>query len=298
MYDLHHLKGRTYYIDGPTNCGVYILNDDNECVLIDCGTALEGPIIETVLRRNKLKLKYLVNTHSHADHSGSNVYLMKMTGCTVIASKIERAFLRDSKLDIGFLYGGYPIDEFDTKLMHIDDQKEIYALEQLPEGLRSFKLPGHHYGQIGIRTSDGVYFIADSVVSTELVAKSHVVLIYDIQGYLDSLDYVEELKGNIIVPAHADVSTDLTETIEFSRNKIHEICDVIIDYLSKEHTAEEVTAHIFEHYNLRISYNKYMLIMATIRSYLSYLGHERKVKNYFKDNKLVFISMEAFEDKF
>ena len=298
MYDLHHLKGRTYYIDGPTNCGVYILNDDNECVLIDCGTALEGPIIETVLRRNKLKLKYLVNTHSHADHSGSNVYLMKMTGCTVIASKIERAFLRDSKLDIGFLYGGYPIDEFDTKLMHIDDQKEIYALEHLPEGLRSFKLPGHHYGQIGIRTSDGVYFVADSVVSKELIDKTHVVLIYDVQSYLDSLDYVESLNGNIIVPAHAEVTIDIVDIVNHSKNKISEICGVILDYLSKEHTAEDVCAYIFEHYELRISYNKYMLIMATVRSYLSYLCHEKKVKNYFKDNKLVFISMDAFNDKF
>ena len=28
MYELHHLKGNTYYIDGPTNCGVYVLNDN------------------------------------------------------------------------------------------------------------------------------------------------------------------------------------------------------------------------------------------------------------------------------
>ncbi len=287
MYDLHYLKGNTYYIDGPTNIGVYKLND-TDVVLIDCGTYQEGPMIETVLRRNHLKLKYIVNTHCHADHSGANLYLMKMTGCKIIASKIERAFFRDSKLDIGFLYGGYPLDEFDSRLMHIDDQKEIYSLEELPKDLRSFKLPGHHYGMIGIRSADGVYFIADTLGSKELVDKQHILLIYDVNGYLESLNYVESLDGNILVPSHSGVTTNIKNLVDFNRNKIYEIMDVLLDYLSTEHTIEEIVAHIIEHYNLRISYNKYLLITSTLRSYLSYLSNSKKIKNYFKDNRLVF----------
>ena len=135
MYELHQLKGNTYYIDGPTNIGVYKLND-KDVALIDCGTKEEGPIIEDILKKNNLCLKYIIMTHSHADHSGSSLYLSLHTGCKLIASKIERAFFRDSKLDIGFLYGGYPLDEYDNRLMHIDDNKEIMALDQIPEGKR------------------------------------------------------------------------------------------------------------------------------------------------------------------
>ena len=43
------------------------------------------------------------------------------------------------------------------------------------------------------------------------------------------------------------------------------------------------------YYNLKISYNKYMLILSTVRSYLSYLSNSKIIKNYFKDNRLVFI---------
>lgn len=288
MYDLHHLKGNTYYIDGPTNIGVYKLNE-TDVVLIDCATSQEAAIIETVLRRNNLNLKYIINTHSHADHSGANLYLMKMTGCKVIASKIERAFLRDSKLDIGFLNGGYPLNEYDNRLMHIDDQREIYSLEMIPQGLRSFKLPGHHYGMIGIKTSDGVYFIADTLGSKDLVLNQKILLIYDVEGYLKSLDYVESLNGNILVPSHSNVTTDILDLVDINRKQIYDNIDLILRILDNEHTIEEVIALVFDNYKLKISYNKYLLISSTIRSYISYLSNKKIIKHYFKNNKLVFI---------
>ena len=286
-YSLNHLKGNTYYIDGPTNIGLYKLNE-TDVVLIDCGTSKEGPIIETLFRRNNLKLKMIINTHCHADHSGANRYLMKTTGCKVVASKIERAFLRDSKLDIGFLNGGYPLDEFDNHLMHIEDQKEISSLEELPNDLRSFKLPGHHYGMIGIRTKDGVYFIADTLGSKDLIDKQHILLMYDVKGYLKSLDLVESLDGNILVPSHSNVTNNIKDLVEFNRHQIYEIIAVLLDYLNVEHTVEEIVCYIFNYYNLKISYNKYLLISSTIRSYLAYLSNEKKIKNYFKENKLYY----------
>lgn len=288
MYELHKLKNNTYYIDGPTNCGVYVLNDNLDVALIDCGTAEDGINIYNTLVKNNMNVTHIIFTHCHADHSGGAKYISKMTGCKLIASKIERAFFRDSKLDIGFLYGGYPLDEYDGKLMHIEDTKEIYALDQIPRGLQSFKLPGHHYGMIGIKTDDDVYFVADTLGSINLVDKQHILLIYDVKGYLNSLDYVESLNGHIIVPSHSEVTTDIKGVVEFNRNKIYEIIDLLLEFLHDEHNCVECTQFIFEHYNLRISYNKYMLILSTVRSYLSYLSNSKRIINYFKDNRLLF----------
>lgn len=285
-YELHHLKGKTYYIDGPTNLGVYFLNNQ-EVVLIDCGTHKEGPIIETLLRKHHLKLNCIICTHSHPDHSGGSLYLSKMTGCKIIASKIERAFFRDSKLDIGFLNGGYPLDEFDNRLMHTDEQHEIESLEAIPRGLRSFKLPGHHYGMIGIKTSDGVHFIADTLGSKELISSEHILLIYDVAGYLKSLEYISRLNG-IIVPSHSEVTTDISDLVHFNQYKIEEIMKVILNILREERTAEEVVSDVFDYYKLRISYNKYLLISSTIKSYLSYLSNQGKIKNNFQQNRLYF----------
>ena len=290
MYELHHIKGNTYYVDGPTNCGVYKINDKNEVAVIDCGTEEDGPKIYKAIVDNGFKVTHLIFTHCHADHCGGWQYFYKMSGCKMIASKVERGFFRDAKLDIGFLYGGYPLDEYDGKLMHIEDNDEIYALDQIPVGLQSFKLPGHHYGMIGLKTSDDVYFVADTLGSINLVDKQHILLIYDVKGYLNSLDFVESLNGNVVVPAHSEVTTNIKPVVEFNRNNCYNIINLLLDFLHEEHNCVECATYIFDHFDLKISYNKYMLILSTIRSYLSYLSNSKRIRNYFKNNRLLFIN--------
>lgn len=290
MFELHHIKGNTYYIDGPTNCGVYVLNDKNEVLLFDCGCDTDGEKIDKALVEKGMIVKYLVFSHSHTDHAGAWEYFYRKYNCKMIASKVERGFFRDPKLDIGFLYGGYPLDEYDGKLMHINMNDEIYALDELPPLVEWFHLPGHHFGMIGIKTPDDVYFVADTLGSIELVDRAHILLIYDVKGYLESLDFVESLDGKMVVPSHSYATTNIKPVVEFNRNKINEIINVILDFLKEEHNCVETTTHIFNYYNLKISYNKYMLILFTIRSYLSYLSNSKRIKNYFKDNRLVFIN--------
>lgn len=289
MFNLHHLKGNTYYIDGPTNIGLYILNDLKDICLIDVGSKDDVLEIDRIIIENNFNLKYIIFTHSHADHSGGCQYLNNKYHPIMIASKVERGFFRDPKLDIGFLYGGYPLDEYDSKLMHIDENDEIYGLDKIPNGLEYFHLPGHHYGMIGIKTKDDVYFVADTLGSKELVEKQHILLIYDLKGYLKSLDFVETLENKIVVPSHSEVTTNIIPVVEFNKKQINEIINLLLEFLKEEHNCIECTQYIFNYYNLRITYNKYMLILSTIRSYLSYLSNEKIIKNYFKDNKLVFI---------
>ena len=290
MCKLHHLKGNTYYISGSTNCGVYVLNEKKEVLLFDCGTEADGPKILEALESAGMKVSHLVFSHCHADHAGGWEYVYNKTHCKMITSKVERGFFRDPKLDIGFLYGGYPLDEYDGKLMHIDMNDEIYGMEELPLCIEWFHLPGHHWGMVGIKTPDDVYFVADTLGSIDLVERAHILLIYDVKGYLESLDFVESLDGKMVVPSHSEATTNIRPVVEFNKNKILEIENVLLDYLKEEHNCTECATHIFNYYNLNITYNKYMLILSTVRSYLSYLSNSKRIKNYFKDNRLVFIN--------
>lgn len=287
MFDLIHLKGNTYYITGNTNLGLYKLND-KDVILIDVPIKRYGPRIESMLREYGFNLKYIVNTHSHADHTGSNEYLIKQTNCQVITSRIERAFMRNDRLDIGFLSGGYPLREYDTPLMHVNEEHDILSLRHLPDCLHSIKLPGHHYDMRGFKTRDGVYFVADSICKEELIKKEHIMLMYDVRGYLKSLNYLKTLKGKIIVPSHVEPSTDFNDLVDINIAKIEEIINVLKDYLKVPNTYDNIIAYIFSYYNLHITFNKHLLISSTIHSYLSYMEEEGLITCFFLNNKLYF----------
>lgn len=206
----------------------------------------------------------------------------------MITSQIERAFARSDKLDIGFLYGGYPLDEFSTPLMHIDEHVDIMHLSKIPEGIRSFRLPGHHYDMCGFKTSDDVYFVADSVGSIDTINNHHILLIYDVLGYKKSLEYLDTLNGKIVVPSHSEPTKEISKLVDVSRTKMNEIINTILSIVNEPTTLEEIVKKMCDYFNITLSYNKYLLITSTTRSYLAYLGHKGMIITKIQDNKLYY----------
>lgn len=293
MNELHLLAGNTYYIDGNTNIGVYRLNEVDVAV-IDSGFKEMGPKIINILNEKKWNLKYLIITHSHADHSGSVKYLMDNTDCKVVTSKIERAFLRDNTIDLAFLSGGYPLEEYDNPLLHIDELKEIGSLKELPFEIEYFKLPGHHCDMVGFKTPDDVYFVADAVGNTNTLNKYHIILIYDLKGFLRTLRDLDYLEGKIVVPSHSEPTTHVKALTAKNREKIQEIIDFLLDILKEPHTHDEILKMTFDHFNLHIGYNQYIIAGSTIRGYLAYLSNQKTIKTFFKENRL-FYQLKDYE---
>ncbi len=62
----------------------YILEDEKtgEAVLVDPSWALD--MVEQLITRNNLKIKYIVNTHHHFDHTIGNEAMAKATGAKII----------------------------------------------------------------------------------------------------------------------------------------------------------------------------------------------------------------------
>ena len=96
--------------------------------------------------------------------------------------------------------------------------------------------------------------------------------------------------------SHSAVSTNIKPVVEYNRNTIYQIIDILLDFLKEEHNCVECCQYVFNYFNLRITYNKYMLILSTIRSYLSYLSNSKRIRNYFKDNRLLFINDNKKEE--
>lgn len=286
--ELVKVGDRTYYIKNATNIGVYKI-DDNNVYLIDTGNDKEaGKKILKIIDEQGWNVKGIINTHSNADHIGGNKVIQDRTNSSVLAYGIEKTFTEFPMLESSFLYGGYPFKDIRNKFLFAKESVVTSIENNLPEGLEYFTLKGHFFDMIGVKTSDNVYFLADSLFSEETITKYHLFFIYDVKEYLNTLDYLSTLNGRLYIPSHCDVTSDISSLIELNRNKVNEIINRIYNACEREITFECILKYIFDEYGLVMNANQYVLVGSTIKSYLSYLYDENKLCYEFKDNRMVW----------
>lgn len=279
---------KTYYIKNPTNIGIYKI-DDVHVYLIDSGNDKDaGKKILKLIDEQGWKVKGIITTHSNADHIGGNKVIQDRTGCTIMANGIEKCMTEYPILEPSFLYGGYPFKDIRNKFLLAKESQAVPIEHNLPEGLEYFPLQGHFFDMIGIRTSDNVYFLADSLFSEETITKYHLFFLYDIRGFLNTLDYLETLDGCLYIPSHCEAVEDISSFIELNRNKVMEIMDKIYYICEQEIGFEDIVKRIFDEYGLVMNANQYVLVGSTIRSYLSCLYDEQKITYLFKENRMLW----------
>lgn len=279
---------KTYYIKNATNIGIFKFDDTN-VYLIDTGNDKDaGKKILKIIDEQGWKIKGIINTHSNADHIGGNKVIQDRTNCTILAHNMEKAFTEFPILEPSFLYGGYPFKDIRNKFLLAKESVVLPIENNLPNGLEYFFLKGHFFDMIGIKTSDNVYFLADSIFSEETIKKYHLFFVYDVREFLNTLDYLKTLNGKMYIPSHSEATSDISALIELNKHKIQEVIDKIYNICSKETTFEEILKYIFDEYNLIMNVNQYVLVGSTIKSYLAYLADENKVIYEFKDNKMIW----------
>lgn len=292
MFELNQVGERSYYINCPAKIGVYKLND-TEVYLIDSGNDKDaGRKVRKILSENGWNLKGIINTHSNADHIGGNKYLQQQTGCKIFADGIEAAFTKYPLLEPSFLYGGYPCKDLRHKflLASESDVNEITDSD-FPKELEVIPLHGHFFDMIGIRTPDNVVFLADCISSKSTLDKYQITFIYDVAEYLNTLNKVESMKAAMFVPAHSDIRSDITGIVQLNRQKVFDISNNIQSILKTPMCFEELLKQLFDEYGLVMNFEQYVLVGSTVRSYLSWLKDNEKIKAVFTDNLLLWSSL-------
>jgi glyoxylase-like metal-dependent hydrolase (beta-lactamase superfamily II) len=289
MYELVQLTDRSYYIESPAKIGLIRLDDAAVC-LIDSGNDKDaGRKVRQLLDANGWKLRAIYNTHSNADHIGGNKYLQGQTGCKIYAPGIERAFTRYPVLEPSFLYGGFPCKDLRHKfLMAQESSTEELTREALPQGFSVIELPGHFFHMVGFRTPDDVVYLADCLSSRATLDKYRIGFIYDVAAYLDTLEMVKGLSARMFVPAHAQATEDIAPLARYNMDKVLEIGETITALCREPLIFEEILQKLFTEYGLTMSFEQYVLVGSTVRSYLSWLKDTGRLSCRFEDNKMLW----------
>lgn len=289
MYELMQVGQRTYYIHCPARMGIYVMDEHQVC-LIDSGNDKEaGKKVLKILEANGWSLKMIINTHSHADHIGGNSFLQQRTGCRIYAPGAEQAFVQYPLLESSMLYGGYPMQELRNKfLLAQESSAQELTQDVLPEGLLMKRLDGHSMAMAAMQTCDGVWFLADSLSSEAVLQKYHVTYLYDVQGYLQSLETVKALEGRLFVPAHAEPCEDIRALADLNLQKAHEIMAFLLETCKEPRGFEPLLKKLFGHYGLQLDFNQYVLAGSTLRSYISYLHDTGELQADFEGGMLTW----------
>ena len=289
MYELHQVGEKTYYIECPAKMGIYRTNG-TDVYLIDSGNDKDaGKKVRKILDENDWRLVGILNTHSNADHIGGNQYLQQQTGCKIFACGIEKAFTEYPILEPSFLYGGYPSKDLCHKFL-LAKPSEVTDISDgtFPKEIKTIALKGHFFDMVGFRTPDDVVFLADCLSSKETLAKYRIGFIYDVAEYLKTLEYIKTLKAKSFVPAHAPAANDISELADLNINVVNEIAKKITEICKYPICFENILQQLFNDYGLTMSFEQYVLVGSTVRSYLSWLKDSGKLNAVFENNMLLW----------
>lgn len=289
MYELVQIGEKTYYINSPSKVGIYKIDEEKVC-LIDSGNDKDAAKkILKILDEQGWKLEMILNTHSHADHIGGNKHLQDKTGCKIYCPSVERAFTEYTELEPSFLYGGYPFKELRNKFLCAKASSPLLLTEDaLPSGMEMISLQGHSFDMVAFKTEDKIWFLADSLTSEKIIEKYHISFLYNLEKYLESLDKVTKLEGEIFIPSHGEPVSkeEIVKLAEINKDKTYEIIQVIKDICAEPVSFDNLLKAIFDKYNLKMDPGQYVLLGSTVKSYLTYLKMKKEIDILIEDNIL------------
>ncbi len=293
MYELIQVADNTFYIECPAKIGIYTMNEVDICLIDSGNDKSTASKILKIIQANNWNLRTIINTHSHADHIGGNAYLEEKTGCEILVPAIEEAFTHYPILEASYLYGGYPCKNLRNKfLLAKESRAEVLTKNNLPKGLEIIELDGHSFKMNGIKTSDDIIFLADSVTSEEILQKYHIPYLADVEKYLQSLEKIQNLQAKLFIPSHAEPSENIEELTKINIQKIEKIIALLLEFCKEGLSFDLLLQKIFNHYGLVMNFNQQVLVGSTIRSFLSYLYDNKRLEADFTDNILIWKTKE------
>ncbi|HHU76831.1 MAG TPA: MBL fold metallo-hydrolase [Firmicutes bacterium] len=181
----------------------------SNCYLVGCPQTFEGMIIDPgaegkrIIRRVRdlqLKIKYIINTHGHIDHSGANSEVKAAFEAPLLVHHADAPLYRSPQASTSFFMGSGRV---------VPPDYLIKGNEQLQMGTLTAKVletPGHTPGGICLELP-GVLFTGDtlfagSIGRTDLPGGSYRQIIVSIKSKL--LVYADSTK---VYPGHGPPST-------------------------------------------------------------------------------------------
>ncbi|MFA7056604.1 MAG: MBL fold metallo-hydrolase [Candidatus Cloacimonadales bacterium] len=177
-----------------------------EAILIDPGNSSSALLNE--IKKLELKVKYIVNTHGHADHIGGNGFFKDALNCPIMIHELDKKMLIDSKKNLSAFMGQDIVSPAADIILKEGDEIKLGD-----KALRVIHTPGHTEGGISLY-GEGVLISGDtlfqlSIGRTDFPGGSFEAIKSAIQDKLFKLP-----DATIVIPGHGGFTSIDREKLE------------------------------------------------------------------------------------
>jgi glyoxylase-like metal-dependent hydrolase (beta-lactamase superfamily II) len=288
MFDIVDTIGNTYYYSAFSNVGVYKLNKKEVLLIDSCDHKRMVRSLDTILEKNGLRVKTIINTHCHVDHIAGNKFFYDKYGCRILASKGEQGFIAYPDREPRFYYSGINTDKTRNPFFLSEpSDAEVISPDSTPEGFEIISLPGHSFDMIGVRTPDDVVFLSDAILSKKTWDEYKLPFFYSVNESMQTLREIQSIKARLFVPAHNEPLRDICELAEYNIESMKHKKELIYD-LCEGKSFEEIFSAMLDALELRIMTPKYPMYSVMLRNFLQSLVEDEAIEAVLEDSVLIY----------
>lgn len=298
--ELRHVYGNTYAAVGATALMPAYKLTERDIVLMDTGYArLDRSALVNLIEGNGFRLRGILCSHAHFDHTGNVRYLQQRYGCQAAAQIIEAGISVNTEAYranyVALTYGKsreYLLEECFPADVIIPADAEHLDFCGARFGI--LQLPGHSAGHIGVVTPDGVAYLGDCLIDEEQIAAAKLPTSMFIARDLESKESLRNLRRPAYIIAHKQVLTDIGPLIDRNIAFIHDKGRELMEDLEDGMSFDQWIYAFCQRENVRTRNEfKFSIVERNFANFVDWLTDEGKVevrrefcaKHYFHREK-------------
>ena len=282
--ELRCVKGRTWVAEVSTALlGVYFVTD-RDIVLIDTGYAkLDRAGLTALLDGSGLRLRGVICSHAHFDHSGNVRYLQQRYGAQAAAHLIEAGISVNPDAYranyVALTYGKSRelfLEECFTADVIVGPEDD--RLDFCGAHFGILQLPGHSAGHIGVVTPDNVAYVGDCLIDQQQIDGAKLPTSMFIARDLQSKESLRRTSFDAYIVAHKAVVTDIVPLIDSNEAFLYRKAEELLADLTDGMTFDQWLGTFCRREEIRTKNElKFSIIERNFTNFVDWLTDEERV---------------------
>ena len=272
-----HVLGNTGCLFLGGSCIPFYRISGKQWILLDSGPRFIRQELAEYLQQNEIRVRAVLCSHAHFDHTENNRYLQERFGAKIVMSAFDAGCVYDTTALKGcfYSYTGHDNEIYNQEMLCRADRIFAPWQQQIEvEGavFDVLSLPGHAASHLGYVTPDGAAYLADSIFSAGAAGAEKPVYMLNWTEALKTLEMIRGYCYKKYILAHGGVYDEIEGLAEENLHQCRLLLDGFYELFTEPVTLDEVVQKSAGRYHFPLkNYEKARIFERMIRSMTEYL---------------------------